>query len=63
MNDVDPTSVPKIRKLELEVKKLRGSDIKWSNPSGNQATHFVNCTQSANVDNLYCDRKNIKNHI
>jgi hypothetical protein len=57
---MDPTSTPKIQKPELKVRKPRGSDIKWSNPYGDQATHFVGCIESLNADNSYCDHKKIK---
>jgi hypothetical protein len=43
MNDLDPTNVPKIYKHESRIKKLGINDIKWSNPCGDQATHFVDC--------------------
>jgi hypothetical protein len=46
MIDLDPTNVPKIWKLEVGVKKLRGSDIEWSNPYGDQATHFVSALKT-----------------
>jgi len=31
----------KIGKLNLGVKKCKGIDIDWSNPCGDQATHFI----------------------
>jgi hypothetical protein len=34
MNDLDPANAPKIQKPESRVRKLRASDIKWSNPYG-----------------------------
>jgi len=33
----------------LEVKKPKGNDIKWSNPYGDQATHFTSYTKTPNV--------------
>jgi hypothetical protein len=36
MNDLDFTNVAKIQKPMLRVRKPRGSDIKWSNPCGDQ---------------------------
>jgi hypothetical protein len=33
---------PKIWKPESRVKKSKGSDIEWSNPYGDQVTHFTN---------------------
>ncbi len=56
---MNSTDAPKIRKLELGVKKLRRSDIKWPNPCENQATHFVGYIQSPNVDNSSCNHKNV----
>jgi len=56
-NDLDPTSVPKIQKPKLGVKKLRSSDIKWSNPYGNQVTHFITCTESINAENFFYNHK------
>jgi len=32
--------------------------MKWSNSCGDQATHFVSCIESLNVDNPYCNHKN-----
>jgi hypothetical protein len=57
MNDLDFTDAPKIWKFELGIKKQRKSFIKWSNPRGNQATHFISCTKSLNVENSYYNRK------
>jgi hypothetical protein len=51
MNDLDPTNAPKIQKLELGVRKPRRSDIKWSNPYGDQATHFNDYTESPSLEN------------
>jgi hypothetical protein len=51
MNDLDPTSTPKIQKSKLGVKKREGIDIKWFNPCGNQATHFVGYIESPNIKN------------
>jgi hypothetical protein len=41
-NDVDPTNAPKIQKLESRIRKLKGLNIKWSNPYGDQTTHYIN---------------------
>ncbi len=57
---MDPTSVPKIRKPELKVKKPKGSDINWSNLWGNQVTHFAGYTESPNVNNSSCNHYNAK---
>ncbi len=35
------------------MKKLGGSDIKWSNPYEDQTTHFASCTKSPNAENSY----------
>jgi hypothetical protein len=53
MNDLDPIDVPKIKKPYLEVKKLGKSDIEWSNPCGDQVTHFVGYIESLNAKNSY----------
>jgi hypothetical protein len=60
MNDLDPINAFKIQKQELKirkprVKKIRGSDIMWSNLCGNQVTHFINCTENLNGKNSYCN--------
>jgi hypothetical protein len=52
--------VPKIPKPELGVKKPRGSDIKLSNPLGDQVTHFAKYTKSLNAKNSYCNYKKIR---
>ncbi len=49
--------MPQIRKVDSKVKKLRKCDIEWSNPCGDQATHFVGYTKSLNVKNFYCNHK------
>jgi hypothetical protein len=49
MNDLDPTDVPKIQKLELRIRKPKRNDTKWFNPCGDQTTHFVGCTKSLDV--------------
>jgi hypothetical protein len=54
---LDSIDVPKIRKLEFEVKKLGKSDIKWSNPYGDQITHFTSYIESLNVKNFFCNCK------
>jgi len=59
MNDLDPTNVPKIWKPKLGIRKLGGNDIKWSNPCGNQTTHFVGYIESPNVKNSSCNHKKI----
>jgi hypothetical protein len=41
----------------LRVRKLGGSDIKWSNPYGNETTHFVGCTENPNAENSSCNHK------
>jgi hypothetical protein len=51
MNDLDPTSAPKIQKSKLGVRKLEGIDIMWSNLYGNQPTHFVGYNESLNTKN------------
>jgi len=57
-NDVDPINVPKIRKPKSRKRKRGGSDIKWSNPWKDKATHFVNYIESPNVDNSSHNCKN-----
>jgi hypothetical protein len=42
---------------KLKVRKLKGNDIKWSNPSGDQVTHFANCTENLNAENSCYDCK------
>ncbi len=61
-NDLDPTNVPKIQKPKL-VRKLGRNDIKWSNPYGDQVTHFTSYTKSFNAKFFYCNHKKKKNHI
>ncbi len=56
---MDPISAPKIQKLELGVRKPQRNDIKWSNPWGDQATHFVGCTERPNADNYSYNRKKV----
>jgi hypothetical protein len=58
-NSKEPTRTPKIQRLDLGVRKLGGSDIDWSNPYGNKATHFISCTKSLNVVNSSCNKKKI----
>jgi hypothetical protein len=60
-NGKEPTGTPRIRKLDSGVKKLRGSDIDWLNPYGNQATHFVSFTKSLNVPNSSNNHKKTNN--
>jgi hypothetical protein len=57
MNDLNPTNVPKIRKHKSRVKKPKGSDIKWSNLYGNQATHFNGYIKNPNAKNFYYNHK------
>ncbi len=47
-------------KTQLKIRKSKRSDIKWSNPYGNQTTHFVGYTESPNANNSYCNCKNTK---
>jgi hypothetical protein len=35
----------------LRIRKLGGSDLEWSNPCGDQTSHFVGYTKSPNVQN------------
>jgi hypothetical protein len=53
-NDLDPINVSKI-KPKLGVKTSRESDIKWSNPYGDQTTHFVDYIKSLNIENSCCN--------
>jgi hypothetical protein len=57
---VDPIGAPKIRKPESRIKKPGGNDIKWSNPYGNQAIHFVGCIESLNANNSSYNHKNAR---
>jgi hypothetical protein len=41
INGNEPIITPRTQRLDLGTRKLRGSDINWSNPYGDQATHFV----------------------
>jgi hypothetical protein len=50
----------KIRKPKLGIRKPRGSDIKWSNLLGDQATHFDGYTKNPNVNNSSYNRKNAR---
>jgi hypothetical protein len=63
MNDLDYTNVPKIQKPMLRVRKPKGSDIEWSNPCGDKATHFVGFIKSPNVENSSCNHKKHKPHL
>jgi len=49
MNNLDTINPAKIQKPKLEVRKPGGNDIDWSNPYGDQATHFFGCTKNFNV--------------
>jgi hypothetical protein len=51
INGKIPTITPKIRRSDIGVKKLKGSGINWSNPYGDQATHFVDYMKSPNAPN------------
>jgi hypothetical protein len=59
MNDLDPNNAPKIRKPESKVRKPRGNDIKWSNPCGDQATHFNDYIEIPSFENSSCNHKKI----
>jgi hypothetical protein len=59
-NGFNPTSVPKVWKPKSRVRKLRGSDLKWSNPCGDQTSHFVGYTKSPNAQNFCCNSKKTK---
>jgi hypothetical protein len=48
---------PKIWKLKSKVRKSGKSDREWSNPYGNQATHFTGCT---NAKKISCNCKNVR---
>jgi len=50
---------PKYKKPKSRVKKPRGSDIEWSNPYGNQVTHFVGCTKNHDAENSSCNHKKV----
>jgi hypothetical protein len=63
MNDLDLTNVPKIQKPMLRIRKPKGSDIEWSNPCGDQATHFVGLIESPNVENSFCNCKKHEPHV
>jgi hypothetical protein len=59
-NGKEPTSTFKIWRPDSCVRTTKGSDIEWSNPYGDQTTHFVNCTESPNVPNFsYNCKKNV----
>jgi endonuclease YncB( thermonuclease family) len=60
MNDMEPINVPKIQKSKLGVRKPKGIDIKWSNPCGNQATHFVGYIESPNTKNSSYNLKKLR---
>ncbi len=57
INGNEPIITPRTQRLDLGLKELKGSDINWSNPYGDQATHFVSCTKSPNPPNFSCNRK------
>jgi hypothetical protein len=41
----------------LGVRKPKGINIKWSNPYGNQPTHFVGYIESPNIKNSFYNPK------
>jgi hypothetical protein len=57
---VDPTSAPKIQKPKSRIRKLGRIDIEWSNPYGDQATHYIACIESLNANNSCYNRKNAR---
>jgi hypothetical protein len=57
---VDPTNATKIQKPKSRIRKLGGTDIEWSNPCGNQATHYIGYTKSFNANNSCYDHRNTK---
>jgi hypothetical protein len=57
---VNPIGAPKIWKPKSKIWKPRGSDIKWSNPWGDQATHFVGYTKRLYAKNSSYNHKNAK---
>jgi hypothetical protein len=42
---------------KIKSKKQEKNDIEWSNPCGDQTTHFVNCTKNFNAENYYSNCK------
>jgi hypothetical protein len=63
MNDLNLIVVPKIQKPMLRIRKPRGSDIEWSNPCGDQATHFVGYIESPIVENSSYNRRKHEPHL
>jgi hypothetical protein len=63
MNDLDFTDVPKIQEPMSRVRKPRRSDIKWSNPYGNQVTHFIGYIENPNFENSSCNCKKHEPHL
>jgi len=59
-NDEDPINGPKIQKPKLGIRKPKGSDIKWSNLSGDQATYVNGYIESPNANNSSYNHKNVK---
>jgi hypothetical protein len=59
-NDENPINGPKIQKPKSGIRKPRGSDIKWSNLLGDQATHVNGYIESPNVNNSFYNCKNVK---
>ncbi len=60
-NGKKPIGAPRIRRLDLGVKQLGGSDIDWFNPYENQTKHFTGCIESPNVPNSFCNHKKTSN--
>jgi len=60
-NGKKPMRAPRTQILDSNIKKPKGSDIDWSNPCGDKATHFVNCTESPNLLNFSYNRKKVGN--
>ncbi len=56
-----PIGALKIRKSDLGVKKLGGSDIDQFNPYEDQAKHFMGCIESPNVPNSSCNHEKTSN--
>ncbi len=51
--------MPRIQKPKSRVKKPRRSDMKWSNPYGEQVTHFLGWTKNLHVENSCYNHKKI----
>jgi hypothetical protein len=50
-------------KPKLRIRKLRGSDIKWSNLLKDQATHFDGYIESPNADTPFTIVKTQELHL